>query len=150
FFCLLLFSFGSCQPALPQEGPFPSLYQSADFFSTSIESAKCAEVPHRDVSGLAVPHHLLAADLIARGFCLVSGNHYEKIVILFPDHFKKTRHPFATTKRSFETVYGLVPTSKDDASHLLADTQLVEQSDLFARDHGIGAILPYIRHFFPD
>jgi poly-gamma-glutamate synthesis protein (capsule biosynthesis protein) len=150
FLTLLLSSFGSWPPVSPQEGPFPSLYQSSDVFSTSIEAARCAQVAHRKVSGLTVPHHLLAADLIARAFCVAERNRYDKIVILFPDHFKKTRHPFATTKRSFATVYGMVPTNEGDASHLLADAQLVEQSDLFARDHGIGAVLPYVRHFFPN
>ena len=150
FLSLFLFALGSCPPDLARAEPFPSLYQSADVFSTSIQSARCAEVAHRKVSGLTVPHHLVAADLIARAFCVAEGNRYDKIVILFPDHFKKTRHPFATTKRSFVTVYGMVPTSEGDASRLLADAQLVEQSDLFARDHGIGAVLPYVRHFFPD
>jgi AmmeMemoRadiSam system protein B len=92
----------------------------------------------------------VAADLIARAFCVAEGDHYDKIVILFPDHFQKSRRPFATTRRSFETVFGTVQTSEDDASHLLADTQLVEESDLFAKDHGIGAVLPYVRNFFPD
>jgi poly-gamma-glutamate synthesis protein (capsule biosynthesis protein) len=33
---------------------------------------------------------------------------------------------------------------------VLAHQGLVEASDLFEKDHGIGAILPYVRHFFPD
>ena len=99
---------------------------------------------------MTVPHHLVAADLIARAFCVAEGDHYDKIVILFPDHFQRSRHPFATTRRSFETVFGTVQTSEEDASHLLADAQSVEESDLFAKDHGIGAVLPYVRYFFPD
>lgn len=130
--------------------PFPSLYAKADVFAASIQAAKSVRVLHRRVSGLTVPHHLAAADLIARAFCVAEGDHYDKIVILFPDHFQKSKRPFATTRQSFETVFGTVRTSEENASHLLADAQSVEESDLFAKDHGIGAVLPYVRYFFPD
>jgi AmmeMemoRadiSam system protein B len=150
---LLLFSFGPYGEAGGQETfgkPFPSLYAKAEIFAASINAAKSVRVIRRKVSGLTVPHHLAAADLIARAFCVAQGDHYDKIVILFPDHFQKSRRPFATTRRSFETVFGSVQTSEHDASHLLADAQSVEESDLFAKDHGIGAVLPYVRYFFPD
>ena len=77
--------------------PFPSLYSKADMFSASIEAARGSPIRKRRVSGLTVPHHLLAADLIARGFLFAEGQRYDKIVILFPDHFKKTQLSFATT-----------------------------------------------------
>jgi AmmeMemoRadiSam system protein B len=131
-------------------GPYPSLYSKADVFVASIQAAQRFPVFHRLVSGLTVPHHLVAADLIARTFRLAEENHYDKIVILFPDHFMKARRPFATTRRPFETVFGTVPSSEGDAARLLADTSIVEESDLFAKDHGLGAVLPYVRHFFPD
>ena len=128
---------------------FPSLYSKPDTFSVSIEAAERARVVHRKVSGLTVPHHLLAADLIARTFRVAERNHYDKIVVLFPDHFKKTRRPFATTHRSFETVFGTVQTSEEDVSRLLVDGRIVEESDLFTKEHGLGALLPYVKHFFP-
>jgi AmmeMemoRadiSam system protein B len=140
---------GIAGPETPS-GPFPSLYSKADVFVASIQAAQGVPVFHRRVSGLTVPHHLVAADLIARAFRVAEGNHYDKIVILFPDHFMKTRRPFATTRRPFETVFGRVQVSEGDASRLLADPRMVEESGLFAKDHGIGAVLPYVRHFFPD
>ncbi|MET0688618.1 MAG: AmmeMemoRadiSam system protein B [Methyloceanibacter sp.] len=129
---------------------FPSLYVKADIFSASIEAARGSAISKRRVSGLTVPHHLLAADLIARGFLVAKGQRYDKIVILFPDHFKKTKRPFATTRRSFETVFGPIPNSQEDISRLLAGEAPLEESELFAKDHGIGALLPYVRYFFPD
>jgi AmmeMemoRadiSam system protein B len=130
--------------------PFPSLYSKADMFSASIEAARSSPIRKRRVSGLTVPHHLLAADLIARGFLFAEGQRYDKIVILFPDHFKKTKRPFATTRRPFETVFGPIPNSDPDVSGLLAGKAPIEESDLFAKDHGVGALLPYVRYFFPD
>jgi poly-gamma-glutamate synthesis protein (capsule biosynthesis protein) len=146
----LVLGSGLTQQAIADQ-PFPSLYSKRDVFLASIETARnSGRLARRRVSGLTVPHHLLAADLIARAFIIAEGNRYDKIVILFPDHFKKTRRPFATTRRQFETVFGKVPTSEIDVSGLLADAHLIEDSELFGRDHGIEAVLPYVRYFFPD
>jgi poly-gamma-glutamate synthesis protein (capsule biosynthesis protein) len=74
-----------------------------------------------------VPHHLVAADLIARAFLLARDNRYDRIVVLTPDHFKRTRRPFATTMRDFDTVYGRVPSDGAAVDALLAATPLVER-----------------------
>src|SRR5262249_1341978 len=73
---------------------------------------------------------------------------YDKILVLFPDHFRKVRLAFATTRRNFDTVYGPVATRKDDIERLLQSPD-IEESDLFQRDHGIGAILPFLKHALP-
>ena len=145
-FCLAVAAAGQASA----DQAFPSLYAKADIFSSSIEAARASPIRKRRVSGLTVPHHLLAADLIARGFLVAEGQRHDKIVILFPDHFKKTKRPFATTRRSFETVFGPIANGEDDTSRLLEGEAPVEESDLFAKDHGIGALLPYVRYFFPD
>ncbi|HET7717391.1 MAG TPA: AmmeMemoRadiSam system protein B [Bauldia sp.] len=106
-------------------------------------------VPSRKVSGLAVPHHLVAADLIARAFLTARNNRYDRIVVLTPDHFKRSRLPFATTRRPFATVFGQVSNDTAAVDTLLLHRSLVEDSDLFVREHGIGALLPYVARFFP-
>jgi AmmeMemoRadiSam system protein B len=129
---------------------FSALYLDAGPFLRSIHATGQVKISRQRISGITVPHHLLAADLIAHAFRIAQGERYDKIIILFPDHFKKTRLPFATTVRDFQTVFGAVRTNQPDATRLLAHRGLVEASDLFEKDHGIGAILPYVRHFFPD
>ena len=139
----------ACDPGCAL-APFPPRYRDAEPFEQAIAAADRTSGPARAVSGLTVSHHLLAADLIARAFREVGPDRIDKVVVLFPDHFKKTRLPFATTRRDFETVFGRVRTRRSDAEALLALTDLVEDSRLFARDHGIGAVLPFIRHYLPD
>jgi AmmeMemoRadiSam system protein B len=129
--------------------PFPSMYADPDIFREAIAVAEASSRPPRKLSGVTVPHHLLVADLIARGMREVDRRGIDRIVILSPDHFKKTRRPFATTRRDFETLFGLVRTDRA-ASETLLRSELVEDSGLFAKEHGIGALLPFIRHFFPD
>ena len=128
---------------------FPAQFNNSEIFETSIATAERLPIQSKALSGVTVPHHLLAADLIARTLRMVDRDAVRKIVILFPDHFKRTRLPFATTRRDFQTVFGLVRTDDEDADKLLAVPELVEELALFAHDHGIGAILPFIGHYFP-
>ena len=75
---------------------------------------------------------------------------YKRIVILTPDHFRKADKPFATTRRGFETVKGKVATDADAVSRLLQAGDWIEESCLFDKDHGIRAMLPFVKHYFPE
>jgi poly-gamma-glutamate synthesis protein (capsule biosynthesis protein) len=81
---------------------------------------------------------------------MVQGHRFNTVIVLFPDHFKKTKQPFATTQRDFETVFGLVATHQTATSFLLQHEELIEDSDLFEEDHGICAVLPFIKRFLPS
>ena len=96
-----------------------------------------------------MPHHLVAADLIARGFIAASGNSYDRIILLSPDHFNVSRRTLATTRRDIETVFGTVRNDRVATTALLQRDDLFDDSDLFAKEHGIAAILPFVRRFFP-
>jgi AmmeMemoRadiSam system protein B len=135
----------NCIPA-----PFASMYSDSEVFSTAIANSELLPLRGRTLTGVTVPHHLLAADLIAKTFRIVDSRGIDKVIVLFPDHFKRTRLPFATTRRDFQTVFGTIPTSRSDVSILLESPDLVEESGLFAKDHGIGAVLPFIKHFLPN
>lgn len=132
---------------------FAAIYGDAETFTTAIarESRHASKASLLPVSGITVPHHLLVPDLIARGYHAAARRSHppDRIIVLFPDHFFKTRKPFGATTLGFETVFGPVDTDQAAAEALLADTALIEASDLFARDHGLHAHLPFIRHFFP-
>ncbi|MFN7003181.1 MAG: AmmeMemoRadiSam system protein B [Roseinatronobacter sp.] len=101
----------------------------------------------RDLSAIVVPHHLEVPDLIAKGIALAQADPPERIVLLFPDHFDQTGRGFATTARDFETVYGTVPNDQTATQHLISEG--LPESCLFAADHGIGALLPFIAHYLP-
>jgi len=136
-------------PAEAQE-TFPAQFRDPAIFARAISDAdKLAPAP-RPLSGIAVPHHLLAVDLIATAFRMVDGRRIDKVVVLFPDHFRRSARPFATTRRAFETVFGRLVVSRPDVDRLLQARDLVEESDLFGTDHGIGAVLPFIKHYMPS
>jgi len=101
------------------------------------------------VTGIAIPHHLLAADLIARGMWAASGSSYDRILLLSPDHFRRSRRALATTRRGFDTVLGQVEVDQSATQHLIERKDLVDDSDLFSHEHGITGVLPFLRDVFP-
>jgi AmmeMemoRadiSam system protein B len=130
--------------------PFASMYSDAKPFRDAIAQERRPAALALPVTGISVPHHILAADLIARGLQAAAGNHYDRIIVLSPDHFTRSRRPMATTRRDIETVFGLLHNDRAATAALLAADTLFDDSDLFANEHGIAALLPFVRHFFPD
>lgn len=130
--------------------PYPPFALEPDSIRRAIDQAAGTVPAASDLTGITVPHHLLAADLMAMGYRAASGGHYRRILVLFPDHFFKSGKPFATTQRDFDTLFGPVATDAAAARALLADDTLFEASDLFQTDHGLQAQLPFIRHHFGD
>ncbi|MER8894338.1 AmmeMemoRadiSam system protein B [Mesorhizobium sp. M0676] len=134
----------------PGDTNFPSFYSDPTLFTDAIAAVARIEPSNQRLTGITVPHHLLVADLVALGFHAASGFRYKRIVILSPDHFHETQKLFATTTRGFDTVLGPV-LADTEAVHLLeANSDMVEDSCLFAREHGVQAMLPFLHHYFPE
>ena len=129
--------------------PVPSMYNDARPFLDAIRNEKPAQKVASQLTGITVPHHLLAADLMARGFWAASASSPDRIILLSPDHFLKTHLPFATTQRPFNTPLGRLDPDGAAIAALLAQSDLFEESPLFAHEHGIGALLPFVAYFFP-
>ena len=148
-FCLLLGHLlcGCGQDAAAPGGAFPPFYPEAQPFLSAMRQTRTAPLAHR-LTGLTVPHHLLAADLIAGAFALASGQAYRRIIILSPDHFSRSRTPFAVSIRNFQTVMGEVNIDVDAVARL-RENPLVSPSNLFSHEHGVRALLPFVAHYFP-
>lgn len=120
-----------------------------DFLLRLIDAERPPFSPPAGVTGIGVPHHMLAADLIARGFWAASGQRYKRVIVLAPDHFRLVEGRFATSLRPFETVFGRVEADAEAVELLLADRALFEPGN-FDREHALQVEMPYIRYFFPD
>ena len=115
----------------------------------AIADAQPVDLGGAAVTGLALPHHRVATDLIAAGMVTAArGARPERIVLLTPDHFRRATRAFATTPRDFDTVLGRVPTDRRAVAALLRSPQ-VAASQLFEREHGLGELLPYVAQLFP-
>jgi AmmeMemoRadiSam system protein B len=129
---------------------FAAMFRDVTTFEDALAKESFPAPPGHHVTGITVPHHLLAADLIARGFRCAAGGNYERIILLSPDHFRRSRRPFATTSGTFETVFGEVRCDEAAVNSLLARCPKVAVSSLFEKEHGIHAVLPFIAKFFPQ
>jgi len=134
----------------PGNENFSRFYDDPTLFNDAIAKVADVEPSNQRLTGITVPHHLLTADLVALGFQAASGFRYKRIVILSPDHFHKTQKLFATTTRGFDTVLGEVTTDADAARRLETNSDMVEDSCLFAQEHGVLAMLPFLHHYFPE
>ena len=117
---------GACVPALaappacpPGDDNFPAFYSDPALFENAMDKVAAMEPSNERLTGIIVPHHLLADRLVALGFKAASGFRYKRIVILSPDHFRKAEKPFATTTRGFDDVFGPVRTDAQAAARLL-------------------------------
>ncbi|PKQ04025.1 MAG: AmmeMemoRadiSam system protein B [Alphaproteobacteria bacterium HGW-Alphaproteobacteria-10] len=130
-----------------RERPFPAAYPGG-LFLDAMEAAESRAPASGRVSGLVLPHHLLAADLIAKGFAHVREGGYRRIVIFSPDHFSRGKTSFSVPGRDFLTSLGPVPLDREGAAALLR-SELVSESSLFSHEHGVQALLPFIARHFP-
>lgn len=146
-FPLLARAVPACPPAAGNFGPF---YDDAGQFRQAIAAVADTRASNRRLTGITVPHHLLAADLMALGIHAASNFSYKRIVLLAPDHFHRSKKPFATTQHGFDTVLGPVKTDRDAVTMLTRYADMVEISCLFSEEHGVLALLPFLRHYFPD
>jgi len=138
-------------PGFAEEpGPYPVFYDGKAQFEAAIAAEEKLPPYEEHLTGLIVPHHLLVAPLIARGFRLASARTYKRAILLMPDHFRKANSPFATSGKNYETVLGPVGTDRPAVATLLAADGLVERNDLFDKDHAIRALLPFLKHYMPE
>ncbi|WP_319824702.1 AmmeMemoRadiSam system protein B [Thalassovita sp.] len=138
--------FGAARADCP-DGDFPPFYKDTGLFDAGLAGSRHVQ-PVRGITGAILPHHLEMPELLGGAVRMVAGTGVKRLVLLFPDHFYKSRTPFATTPRGFQTVLGPVPVDADAAGALIGDG-LVEESCLFQREHGVRAALPFIARLMP-
>lgn len=137
-------------PAGAEEPAFPTMFPDQAMFENALKTSPQLVDEKRRITGIVVPHHLVAVDLIARGFRCAEFGKYKRVIILSPDHFKRSDKSFATTRKGFETVWGTLKCDTTLVDRLLAACPLAGESELFGKEHGVHAVTPFIARFFPQ
>jgi AmmeMemoRadiSam system protein B len=143
--------YGALSPP-PASAEEPTPFQPTTRDTQTILAAIASERPPTvgtPTRALTVPHHLLAAPLIARGLWRAAGGSVKRVILIGPDHFHRATSPVSTTTRRFSTALGPIDCDRPSIQHLLAASDLVGVSDLFTREHSIGALAPFIVRMFP-
>lgn len=102
---------GRARAGLPASGPYQPQFPDRAVFVDAITKAGSYALERQKLTGLTLPHHLLAAPLIAAGLSIVDPRWVKHVVILLPDHHSILSGPFGTTRTDFMTVFGLVHVS---------------------------------------
>lgn len=144
---LVVWLLGAVCPSVRAADPFPALYPDPALFTAALARYAKPPLPQR-VTGLTVPHHLLAMDLLAGAFSRLREKDYRRIVILCPDHYTRSQTPFAVAGRDFATCLGPVAVDTETVAALLA-CPLVTVSNLFSQEHGVHALTPFLARLFP-
>jgi poly-gamma-glutamate synthesis protein (capsule biosynthesis protein) len=139
---------GAKTPGVPvNRQPIGAQYTDISLFLSPIKQNRTLAATST-VTGLIVPHHLLAKDLATTAFAFAARNKYQTIVLLSPDHFQAGKSVVSVTERNFSTVFGDV-TSDIRIVRQLKNLPFVSEGDFFYREHGLQAELPFIKYYFP-
>ena len=123
-------------------------YTDSSLFLSEIKQTKVTPAT-TTVTGLIVPHHLLAKNIIADTYSYASAGKYQTIVLLSPDHFLAGKSNVSVSDRDFSTVFGVV-SSDQTITQELKKLSFASEADFFYREHGLQAQLPFIKYYFPE
>jgi AmmeMemoRadiSam system protein B len=123
-----------------------------NFYETAYKFTKDEiDLENQVVLGGIIPHHLLAADIIAEFFSNLSSKKYDTIVLLSPNHFQQGKNKIITSNLNWQTPYGAITVDQDLVKKLLVANQLVGvEEDVFAREHGVKAEVAFIKKTWPQ
>ena len=120
----------------------PSLYESANATAQDIDRTGAR-------SGI-VAHHLLVGDKIAQTFAALGTGREQTVIILSPNHFDAGRSVVQTTDGTWETPYGDVEVDTKSLQKLLDGVeQRSYEPNTFEQEHGVSAIVPFVKVWFP-
>ena len=107
-------------------------------------------IPQKPVAGV-VNHHVLAADLQARFFKSLHNVEpdIKTFYIISPDHFSAGKG-ISCHYNNYKTAFGEVEINKSKLNILLEKGCVLMDGQNFSNEHGVGALLPYIKYYFPD
>ena len=96
-----------------------------------------------------IPHHLTAAIVIAAGIRTLTSDPPSSVLLLSPDHFNACPALLCTAAVRFRSSLGTTE-ADDDALKILRASPLVHvDREIFRREHGITAVIPFLSHLLP-
>lgn len=116
-------------------------------FNQSVAGLSSESKPYQS---FVITHHLLASEYIAKMFSAVAQRDINKIIIVGPNHENIGTKSLATTKASWQTAFGNVETSSSLLDNFISSFNTNSDSSIFANEHSVGVIVPYVKYYFPQ
>jgi MEMO1 family protein len=150
-FILLLFFLLFLTPGKLSSAPLigsKPLFYDAVKFRHAIVSAKTVK-PKDSVRAVIVPHHLLAGGIAAEMLKIASGRSIGTIAIIGPNHKNAGGRKVLASGADFETVFGKAESDFQLAKSLNKFFGQEASDESFGNEHSIGAVVPYVKYYFP-
>ena len=128
---------------------YSSGWQDRAFFDRGYERA--GKVVRADADAGLVAHHLLVIDKIADVFEVMATDESITVVLVSPNHFSVGASAAQVSYGTWKTPYGDVSTNVEAAQALIAAVPaLKHEEQAFEKEHGIGAVTPFIARSLPN
>lgn len=156
---LILLTQGGCRSGKAEKAGEPPNPAHPGIFMTKEEFYRClgaqdsmdkgtAEVKGKFVSGV-VPHHLVASRLIVQFMQTLAAQKPAVIILAGPNH-RNLGGKIITGLYDWQTPAGLVKTEAKIVRALLEKGLAARDEETLSKEHSIGGLLPFIRHFMPQ
>lgn len=130
--------------AIPAEKEF---YEIAYSFLQKKEVNKQGQ---KTIAG-TVPHHLLAADMIANFYKNISDKNFDTIILIGPNHFLAGEAKIISSAFNWETPYGILECDTDLLKKFKkTENNLAIEEKIFNNEHAINSQVAFIKKTFPD
>lgn len=122
-----------------------------EFFETSYKFTKPQnDLPTNNIVSGIIPHHLLAADLIADFFNNLSGENFDTVVLLGPNHFSTGNSDIISSSYSWQTPYGVLSPDNDIFNTLSQSINIEIDETAIDKEHSITSEVAFIKKTFPQ
>ena len=121
-----------------------------DFYETAYNFVnKKINFKDESIIGGIIPHHLLAADLIAEFFSNFN-NDYETIILIGPNHFSAGKSKIISSARNWQTPYGVLKYDKYVINELSLFNEIKIEENIFEKEHAINSEVAFIKKTFSN
>lgn len=103
-----------------------------------------------DVIGGIIPHHLLAADLIAEFFYNLKDKDYDTVILIGPNHFSSGESDVIISTYDWQTPYGILEFDKDILEEILMFDKIKVENDALIGEHSINSEVSFVKKIFPQ
>lgn len=129
-------------------GLYEMFYETANFTQATTK-VKDVEA-QKDVRAIIVPHHLLASEYIAGMIKRSVGRPIDNVIIIGPNHWNAGEGVLSSAHAVWETPFGQVQTDEKLVLDFLQSFKLQVNTEVFAKEHSVGAIVPFVKYYIPD
>lgn len=140
--------------AVTTEAPMDCIYYDRAVYTQAIHKPNVYEIEGRLTGGM-IPHHLLAADMIAGFFTLAAQQEkpYDKVLIVSPSHFPENcSSDVVTATADWNTPYGILKTDRAMTNAILENPLIGAENSAknVEYDHGVAGLIPFVKYYLPD